>query len=48
MYNQHNADRSMPTATTQPDKEQSAFTCITDEHGNRKTEEGQETTVSSF
>ncbi|KAK9970221.1 hypothetical protein ABG768_026180 [Culter alburnus] len=34
----------MPTATTQPDKEQSAFTCITDEHGNRKTEEGQETT----
>ncbi|XP_051759954.1 sodium-dependent lysophosphatidylcholine symporter 1-B-like isoform X2 [Ctenopharyngodon idella] len=33
----------MPSATTRPDKEQSAFTCITDEHGNRKTEESQET-----
>lgn len=33
----------MPTA-----KEKSAFTSITDEHGNRKREESQEIAVSSF
>ncbi|XP_067269183.1 sodium-dependent lysophosphatidylcholine symporter 1-B-like [Pseudorasbora parva] len=33
----------MLAATTRPDKEQSAFICITDDHGDRKREESQET-----